>query len=320
MQIDLRDWENARWGALIRAQAAAFTVEQAKRHGIPDYRVWAQVAAQRWQRVHPRVYAAYNGPLTADTRLWAAVLYAGPEAVLCRETAAHSWGLLDEPPPVIHVLVTGPMKLTSAEGVQIHRTRRSLTAMDICRSDAPPRTSPERTVLDLAEQLDDLEALCELVAKAVRSRITTGTRLNQALEHRSHVRHRKLLEECCLLAADGAHSLLEMRHALLCRRHGLPEPARQVRFQGQGGWYTFDGFYERERLVVELDGWKYHGHHEAWLKGQLRDFDIKVDHLEILHLPGSLVLANPCEAARRQATALHLRGWTGSLRPCRSCA
>jgi very-short-patch-repair endonuclease len=227
---------------------------------------------------------------------------------------------VDEPPRIIHVLVTGPMKLTAAEGVHIHRTRRPLTGRDIYRSDGPPRTSAERTVLDLAEQFDDLEAVCELVAKSVRSRITTGAQLNHALEHRSHARHRKLLRECCLLAADGAHSLLEMRHAHLCRRHGLPEPARQVPFQGQSGRYRFDGFYEHERLVVELDGWKFHGHHEAWSKGQLRDFDIKLDHLEILHLPGSLVLANPCEAARRQATALHLRGWTGSFRPCRACA
>jgi very-short-patch-repair endonuclease len=320
MAIDLEERENARWGALIRVQSMAFTGQQAQQYGIPGHRVRAHVAAQRWQRVYPRVYAAYNGPLTAETRLWAALLYAGPEAVLCRESAAYQWGLVDHPPQVIHVLVTGSTKLMAADGVHIHRTRRTLTSMDVYRSDGPPRTSAERTVLDLAEQQSDREAVCELVARAVRVHATTGERLTRALELRRHARYRALLRECCVLAAEGAHSVLEMRHARLCRRHGLPEPARQVPFRGESGWYRFDGFYEREQLVVELDGWKFHGDQKAWSDGQLRDFDLKTAHLEVLHLPGSVVLANPCEAARRQAAALRMRGWPGALRPCRLCS
>lgn len=310
-----------RWEGLVRAQARAFTVAQASQHGLTHHHIRAQVAAGRWQRVHPRVYVAYSGPLTDESKLWAAVLYAGPDtAVLCLRTAGHAWGLLDAPPPVIDVLVEGLSRLVAADGVRVHRTRRPLPRADIHRSAAPPRTAVERTVLDLVEQLDQADDVCELVASAIRTRLTTGPQLAEALDRRSHARHRLLLHEIIRLAEDGAHSVLEIRFAQLTRRHGLPEPRRQVWHREAGSRsYRFDAFYEQFQLAVELDGRLVHTAPGAWEAGLERENIIQNAGLDTQHFSGRQVLGSPCRVARQLAAALEVRGWGGRLQPCRDC-
>jgi hypothetical protein len=46
----------------------------------------------RWRRLHPGVYAAFSGQPGRDPVLWAAVLRAGPRAILSHETAAELHG------------------------------------------------------------------------------------------------------------------------------------------------------------------------------------------------------------------------------------
>ncbi|WP_051466236.1 hypothetical protein [Pseudofrankia saprophytica] len=311
---------NPRWEALINAQAKAFTVAQAGQHGITHHHIRAQVVSGRWQRVHPRVYVAYNGPLTEESRLWAAVLYAGPDtAVLCLRTAGHAWGLVAAPPSTIDVLVEGLSRLVAADDVRVHRTRRSIPPGDIHRSAAPPRTTIERTVLDLAEQLDEADDVCELVAKAIRGQLTTGPRLVAALERRSHARHRRLLGEIIRLAEDGAHSVLEIRFVQLVRRHGLPEPRRQIWHRDGDRSYRFDALYEQFELAVELDGRLVHTAVGQWEAGLERDNIIQNSGLDTQHFSGRQVLGGPCRVARQLATALEARGWAGVYRPCPDC-
>ena len=308
------------WEALLTTQCRVFALTQAHEHGIARHAIRAQVDADRWQRVHPRIYAAHNGPLTKESLLWAAVLYAGPGSVLCLRSAAHAWGLTDTPPQVIDVLVEGLTRLVAAEGVCVHRTRRPVPGGDVRWSGAPPRTSVERTVLDLAETMDDTDDVCELVARAVRTRSTTGPRLVAALEARGHVRHRRLLTEVIELAGGGAESVLEVRFAQVVRSHALPEPARQVWHRENGRAFRFDGFYEAYQLAVELDGQLFHSAPAAVERDRERDNLVQDAGLGVHRISGRKILADPCGAARGLAQALHARGWGGDLRPCRDCA
>ena len=54
----------------------------------------AKLDSGRWRRLHSGVYAAFTGPPDRAPVLWAAVLGAGPRAVLSHQTAAELHGLL----------------------------------------------------------------------------------------------------------------------------------------------------------------------------------------------------------------------------------
>ena len=56
-----------------------------------------RVRSGRWRQIHPGVYATFTGMPGRGARLWAAVLSAGPGAVLSYQTAAELQGLADKP-------------------------------------------------------------------------------------------------------------------------------------------------------------------------------------------------------------------------------
>src|SRR5262245_64380884 len=65
--------------------------------------VQALVRSGRWQTLYRGVYAAYTGPPSRQSALWAAVLRAGPAAALSHYTAAELDGLADDQRDVVHV-------------------------------------------------------------------------------------------------------------------------------------------------------------------------------------------------------------------------
>ena len=73
----------------------------------------------------------------------------------------------------------------------VHRTS-AWHEKDLLASARPPRTKPARAIVDAAQW----------AAGDDRAR--------------------------ALVAAGGSHSLAEINFIALCRKHGLPEPARQV--------------------------------------------------------------------------------------------
>ena len=77
----------------------------------------------------PGVYATFTGIPGRGARLWAAVLSAGPGAVLSYQTAAELHGLADKPTNPIHVTVPRERHVLAAEGVSLHRSGRAVEAM-----------------------------------------------------------------------------------------------------------------------------------------------------------------------------------------------
>jgi hypothetical protein len=307
---------NDGWDALLRAQHGVFTIDEAMAHGISASRLRWQVTAGRWQSVHPRVYAAYTGPLSYDSRLWAAVRYAGAGSVLCLGTAAHAWGLFPVPPGTVHVLVRDTVRLTAARGVQVHRTGQ-LARREVFQSEGPARTGVERTVLDLVHASDQPEEVCALVARSVQKGLTNAPRLAAALAGR-RLRHSRLVRDCLELADGGAHSVLEMRHAHLGRVHGLPAPTRQLRrTHGDRSCYL-DAVYESYGVAVELDGRLVHTDPRQWWDDMDRDNQLQAEGLIVQRFPGFLLLSDPCRVARDLARALSARGWPGPLLACSS--
>jgi very-short-patch-repair endonuclease len=298
------------WEDLAAAQAGILTRRQALSTGLTDAAIEARVEAGRWQRVYPGVLATHSGPLDRAAQVWAAVLLAGPDAVLSHETAAEMIGLEARPDERIHVTVPAGRTPVVRSGIVVHRSRNVAgTRHPILE---PPRTRIEVTVVDLTQTSRDLDAAVGWLMRAVASRRTTPARLLAALTARRRVRWRRELTDALSDVADGCHSFLELRYTRQVERaHGLPRGDRQ---HHRGGTYE-DVAYPGLATSVELDGKAGHIAEHAF-RDHRRDNAVVLAGARVLRYGFADVTQRPCLVAGEVAEVLRASGWSGRPRRC----
>ncbi|HEY0936031.1 MAG TPA: DUF559 domain-containing protein [Trebonia sp.] len=176
----------------------------------------------------------------------------------------------------------------------------------------------EDTVIDLVNTAVNLDDAVGWVTAAFSRRLTSEWALRQAVAARPRVRWRHQLDEAITFAAGGAHSVLEFRYDRdVERAHGLPRAARQVRFTKRDGSRGYrDRYYEEYgRLVIELDGKRYHPD-ENHSSDRRRDNQAAAGGSATLRYDWGEVTREPCETAVQVYRALCARGYRGALRPC----
>jgi putative AbiEi antitoxin of type IV toxin-antitoxin system len=302
-------------GNLARYQSGVVSRSQALRAGLSADMIKFRVRSGRWLQVHPGVYATFSGVPGRGARQWAAVLSAGPGAVLSHETAAELHRLADQPTDLIHVTVPLERRVVAVEGVSIYRSAYALGAVQ--GHTYPPRTKFEETVLDLTQTAATFDDMCGWVTRAFARDLTDEARLRAAMGLRTKLRWRADLDELIVAAADGDHSVLEYRYDRNVERaHGLPEARRQVPFAGPGGRRgRRDRVYEPYALVVELDGRLAHPDDSAW-KDKARDNAAAVAGMQTLRYSWMQVKREPCQVATEVAKVLRIQGWPGRPRAC----
>jgi very-short-patch-repair endonuclease len=201
----------------------------------------------------PGVYAVGHAAPSLTAELTAALLYAGPNAMLSHATAAWWVGLADYRPAVIHV--STPRRCAGLPGIVVH-DRRALT-----RSwhRELPVTPVGQLLLDLANHASAVDlrralanaeyhGLLELdTLEALLGQGRAGTAaLRAALEH-----HQPQL----------ARTRSELERALLslCERECLPVPDFNVWIEG----FLVDAVWRQQRVIVEVDG---RAGHSSWAR------------------------------------------------------
>ena len=197
-------------------------------------------------RVLPKVYAVGHTAPSREADLWAAVLYAGPGAMLSHGSAGHHRTLIIYAPGMIHVS-TPRVNIKSIPGViHVHAGRELERATHL----GIPTTTNPQTVLDLAASEDfkvvrralavldyrkqlDLQALDAICGKGRRG----ATVLKRALE-----RHRPELAY--------TNGELEEAFLYLCEEFNFPVPKFNVGLHGE----KVDAYWAELHLVVEVDG------------------------------------------------------------------
>lgn len=200
-------------------------------------------------------------------------------------------------------------------GLVVHRSR-TLSAADSIG--LPPRTTIERTVLDLLRARPSADAALGLAADALRARRTTAARLRAALTAQPTTRWRQVLLDALPDLDRGAQSPLELRDAALRRRHGLPAGDRQVRRTDEGVEYL-DVVIAEYALHVELDGRLGHDRARELWRDMRRDNRSEVAGLRHLRYGWSDIVDRSCAVAAQQAIILRQQGWTGKFRVCPDC-
>lgn len=198
----------------------------------------------------------------------AAVLAAGPEAVLSHRAAGALWRLV--PPETGPVDVTVPTSAgrRSRRALSIHRTS-PFDARDITRHLNIPVTTPARTLVDLAALLPR-RRLERAIDEAERLKLCDLASLQAALEA-----NRGRPGTAALAAVLAVHRIgstltrseLEERFLGLCRRHTLPQPEVNVRLLD----YVVDFLWRDANVVVEVDGHQGHGTRRAFQEDRTRD-------------------------------------------------
>ena len=307
---------------LLTGQGNVIARRQSANSGIAARTMRTAVGNGRWQRLQRGVYAAFSGDPGRETMLWAALLRAGPDAVLSHQTAAERHGLTDGPSPVIVITVPAsrhPGRRARIPGLVIHRSDAILRTRHPAM--LPPCTRVEDTVLDLIEVSPTFDDAYAWLSRAIGRRRTTAERIRLAMAARKKMRWRREIAVALGDVEDGALSVLEYRYVHRVERpHGLPAARRQARIVRESSNRYLDNLYEPFGVCVELDGTAAHPADEQW-RDKRRDNANTVSGLVTLRF-GVLDLGDRarCETAKAVATLLRSRGWAGSPRACgRGC-
>jgi predicted transcriptional regulator of viral defense system len=295
-------------------QCGVVSRDQAIQAGAGKGTIRTRISYGRWQRLYPGIYATFTGEPSRTAMLWAALLHAGPGAVLSYQTAAALSGLTYRSSELIHITVPRSRRVLPVPDVVIHRSARAEQARHPAL--LPPRTRIEETVLDLAGAAQSFDDAFGWVSAACAGRLTTPDRILAAMEQRPKVRDRGELRLALGDVAAGAHTVLEYRYLNDVERgHGLPQAIRQARSaRGRRTEYR-DILYREYRVVVETDGRQAHPDGSRWRDVQ-RDNAAATLGLITLRYSWTDVTSRPCWVAAQVGLVLAGRGWSGRMRLC----
>jgi hypothetical protein len=151
-------------------------------------------------------------------------------------------------------------------------------------------TSVPRTLLDVAEvspgvlprAWDAAERLQLLDVRAVQA-VCDDSRGRRGLKHLV-----PLIEDRTRVVADTRLEL-EARFIELCRRYGLPLPSCNVLVEG----YLVDALWPGQRLIVELDSWKFHSGRHAFESDRERDAALQAAGYRVVRITWRQLEADP---------------------------
>jgi very-short-patch-repair endonuclease len=233
----------------------------------------------RLHRLHAGVFALGHRAIRRGTREMAAVLACGAAAVVSHRSAAALWGLLDHLPigsPVTVTLVGGgPHR---RRGIDARRVR-TLDPHDRRTLHGIPVTSPARTILDLAAELN-AAGLERVIAEGLRKKLFTEHDLDDQLARNPGRAGTAALRTVLDRAGGPKFTRSHAERVLLTalRNFGLREPELNARVCG----YEVDFLWRREQVVVEVDGYRYHA--DRWA------FESDRERTNTLQLQGYTVL------------------------------
>jgi Transcriptional regulator, AbiEi antitoxin len=298
-------WAERQAGVLTRAQLINF--------GLHDSQVARLVRQQVLRRLDRGIYILGVLEPTWHQYAWAAVLLGGRSARLMGASAAVFEGLANPSLPIL-VSVDSTSGLMSRHWLTVVRQRS--TARPPGSLTSPPRTLIEDTVLDMCSAASNEADVIGFLTLSI-PRLTNSSRLARALGRRSRIAHRGLIADIVAETAVGVQSPLEFRWMKQVERpHRLPIPTRPYRLRSGA---VADGAYEEFRVLLELDGWRYHD-------GERRFRDWRRDNLSsedgwlTLRYGWHDTVIESCATAGNLVRVLRRRGYDGDLAPCTHCS
>ncbi len=267
--------------ALAKRQHGVIARHQLTALGLGRGAIRHRAECGRLHRLYRGVYGVGHVALAPRGRLMAAVLAAGPGAVVSHRSAAALWGIAGGGSPY-DLLV--PSRRRSPAG-RVTRTA-ALPADEQTVFDGIPLTTVPRTLLDLAavlspqrleravneaevQRLSDPLSLDDLVARYPRRRGTAAVRAILAQGR---------------LGLDVTKSELELEFHAFLREHRLPRPEWQAELAASGRTFEVDCLWRAQRLAVELDSRTFHDAPTRFESDRARDRALSVAGWRVIRI------------------------------------
>jgi hypothetical protein len=274
------------FGRISRVQLTAL--------GVPDATVAHWLTAGYLYRVLPHVYAVGHLARTTESDLMAAVLYAGPGAMLSHATAAWWIGLVASEPYTIDV--STPRRCRSITRIRVHQRRlierqhrRGLPVTPLAQTmlDYAARAPLSRVRLALARA--DYQG--GLNPQALESELRSGRPGSRQLR-RALTSHQPQLAR--------AKSGLEVVFFELCEAEGLPLPELNANIAG----WEVDALWRAACLAVELDGPGNHRSPAAIRRDRRKELELRAAGLAVLRYSDDQVEHEPATVMAEVRSAL----------------
>jgi predicted transcriptional regulator of viral defense system len=285
-----------RVAAVAARQFGRIRYDQLRALGVAEATICEWCATGYLHRVLPRVYAVGHPGTSTEAELAAALLYAGPGAMLSHATAIWWLGLLKY--PAGRTLISSPRRVRNRANIVIHGRRR----LERIEHRGLPVTTHSQAILDFAasgqpkllrlvlanadyNDLLDVGALHRLMGRGVNG----SAALREALAIH-------------LPELARARSDLEILLLGLCERYGLPIPQVNVYI----GQWLVDAHWPDQKVVVEVDGWQGHRSRAQMEDDHQRDLELRRAGYTVLRYTRRQLIDSP--AAVAADLLLHLGG------------
>jgi very-short-patch-repair endonuclease len=252
-------------GWVASQQLHLITTPQAIAAGLTNRALTTRCRNGLLHRVHHGVYLRGQPTFLPGARELSAVLACGEQSFVGDASACALFGVVSPSDGPVEITVIGSRR--KRDGIRIHRVDE-LDAADYGNLRGIPIVSPARALLELADRAtaDQLE---RAIAEAYALRLTTERAINDTIArnpHRSGVASLK-----AELKREGGPAWTqreaERRMQLLIRRANLAPPVTQHWVAG----FPADFAWPEHRLIVEVDGFQFHGHRRAFERDRKRD-------------------------------------------------
>ncbi len=284
---------------LARRQNGDATWRQLRRLGVSKATVEHRVRSGIWHRLHRCVYCLGDPDLIPLARESGALLAVGDGATISHESAAAVWGLIDGRPALVHVTLTG-RRARSRHGIDIHHV--DLEPRDIATRHHLAITSVARTISDLAAATSSSH-LDYVLDAALTRRLITEDSLRQALErapanHKGAATVRACLGHTGLTRSEG-----ERRLRALLKAAELAQPLANQYVAG----LLVDFYWPESNLVLEVDGFRFHGSRAAFERDRRRDQRLAAAGIQVIRITWRQLDQEPMAVLARVAQALAQR-------------
>lgn len=287
---------------VAQQQHGIITARQLYVCGLSADAITTRVNRGQLRRVHRGVYALALPHLLPGARELAAALACGPDAVVSHRSAIAVWKFLP-------AFVDAPVDVTipavcrrSRPGIRVHRVAQ-LPSSELRVRDGIPVTSPARTLFDFASQAlgDDLE---RAIAEAYVLGLCSERELDQVIARHPTRPGAGVLKAEVKREGGPAWTRLEAERRMkeLIRSARLPAPQCNHFVAG----FPADFLWVRERLVVEIDGYRAHGHRRAFERDRRRDAAHVLAGYRVIRITWIQLRDEPVAAAVTIARALEL--------------
>jgi very-short-patch-repair endonuclease len=247
---------------IAERQRGLVTTVQLLAVGLSRRMIARRVASGRLHRVFHGVYLVGHPVPAPFTMEQAALLLAGPTAALSHHTSGWLDGFLPQP-DTTHITVPDRQ---IRRRPNLHPHRAPLEPHEIHIRDGLRRTTPQRTLRDLASFLDPA-----------------------ALERATHEAQVRGLIPTTIGQPGITRSEAERRLQTLLRRAGLPPTHTNTRVLG----FEVDVLYAPQRLIIEVDGLAFHATRFAAERDRRRDAALLAAGYRVLRVTWRQIVETP---------------------------